>query len=214
VSIFTYDVEYQESRNRLTVAFRLILAIPHLIIAQVWGYLVEVLAVVQWFIILFTGKRNEGIWNLQRSWLVYYCRVLGYVSLMFDPYPAFATDGPPAPVRSAITFEEPANRLTCALRLIWAIPAAIIGALATIALEVVLIISWFAIVITGKQPRGMWDYALKTLRFAFQLYSYGLLMTDTYPKWGEGAMAMGSSSPPPPPPSSFSSPPPPPPPPA
>ena len=213
MSIFTYDVEYQESRNRLTVAFRMILAIPHLIIAQVWGYLVEVLSVVQWFIILFTGKRNEGIWNLQRSWLVYYCRVLGYTSLLFDAYPAFATDGPPAPVRSAITYEESADRMTSALRLIWMIPAAIIAILAGIAMEVVLIISWFAIVITGKQPRGMWDFVLKALRFAFQLYSYAGLMTDTYPKWGEGApaMTMGSGSPPPPPPPTSFVPPPPPP---
>ena len=49
------------------------------------------------------------------------------------------------------------------------------------------IISWFAIVITGKQPRGMWDFLLKAQRYTLQLQSYGLLMTDTYPKFGEGA---------------------------
>jgi hypothetical protein len=210
VSIFTYDVDYQESRNRLTVAFRIILAIPHLIIAQVWGYLAEILGVVQWFIILFTGKRNEAMWNLQRGWLSYYCRVLGYVALLFDPYPAFATDVGPAPVRSAITYEESADRLTSALRIIWLIPAAIIGIFVGIAMEILVVISWFAIVITGKHPRGMWDFILKGLRFAFQLYSYGLLMTDTYPKFGEGAMAAGASTspPPPPPPASFIPPPP------
>jgi Domain of unknown function (DUF4389) len=213
VSTFTYDVGYEEDRNRLTVAFRLILAIPHLIIAQVWTYFAEILAVVQWFIILFTGKRNEGIWNLQKSWLSYYCRVLGYVALLFDPYPAFASDTGPEPVTNAISLDESANRLTCALRLIWIIPAVIIGALLAIASEVLLIISWFAIVITGKQPRGMWDFILKTTRFALQCYAYGMLMTDVYPKFGEGAMAAGysASPPPPPPPTSFVPPPPPPP---
>jgi hypothetical protein len=199
VSQFTYDVEYQESRNRLTVAFRIILAIPHLIIAQVWGYLAEILAVIQWFIILFTGKRNEAMWSLQRSWLAYYCRVIGYVDLLFDPYPAFASEAGPAPVRSAITFEESANRLTCALRLIWLIPAAIIGFFVGIAAVVLLLISWFAILFTGKQPRNMWDFILKAARYTFQLQSYGLLMTDVYPKFGEGAMPVGASTSPPPP---------------
>ncbi len=200
MSIFTYDVEYPEQRNRATVAFRIILAIPHLIISQVWGYLAQVLAVIQWCIILFTGKRNEGMWNLQRSWLNYYCRVLGYIDLLFDEYPAFASEAGPAPVRSEITFEESANRLTSALRMIWIIPALIIGAVVSFGAAVLLVISWFSIVITGKQSRGMWDFILKVARFTFQLESYGLLMTDTYPKFGEGAMAAGSPMPPPPPP--------------
>ena len=198
MSIFTYDVEYPEQRNRATVAFRIILAIPHLIISQVWGYLAQVLAVIQWFIILFTGKRNEAMWNLQKSWLSYYCRVLGYIDLLFDEYPAFASDAGPAPVRSEITFEESANRLTSALRMIWIIPALIIGAVVSFGAAVLLVISWFSIVITGKQSRGMWDFILKVARFTFQLESYGLLMTDTYPKFGEGAMAAGSPMPSPP----------------
>ena len=200
MSIFTYDVEYPEQRNRATVAFRIILAIPHLIISQVWGYLAQILGVVQWFIILFTGKRNEGMWNLQRSWLNYYCRVLGYIDLLFDEYPAFASEAGPAPVRSEITFEESANRLTSALRMIWIIPALVIGAVVSFGAAVLLVISWFSIVITGKQSRGMWDFILKVARFTLQLESYGLLMTDTYPKFGEGAMAAGSPMPPPPPP--------------
>lgn len=203
MSQFMYDVEYQESRNRLTVAFRIILAIPHLIIAQVWGYLAQILSVIQWFIILFTGKRNEAMWSLQRSWLAYYCRVIGYVDLLFDPYPAFASEAGPAPVRSEITFEESANRLTCALRIIWAIPALIIGALVGIAAVVLLVISWFAIIITGTQSRSMWDFILKVARYTFQLQAYVLLMTDTYPQFGEGAMTVAASTSPPPPPTSF-----------
>ena len=209
MSSFTYDVVYPETtRNRLTVAFRLIWAIPHLIIADVWGSLANILGLVQWFIILFTGKRNEGIWKLQQSYVYYYCRVGGYVALQFDEYPAFGTDGPPAPVRSEILFEESADRLSSALRIIWVIPALIIAIFVGIAAEVVVLISWFSIVITGKQSRGMWDFVLKVLRFVFQVQTYLLLMTDTYPKFGEGAPAASMSSSPPPP-SSFVPPPPP-----
>jgi Domain of unknown function (DUF4389) len=200
MSSFTYDVGYEEARNRLTVAFRIILAIPHLIVSQVWGYLAQILALIQWFVILFTGKRNEGMWNLQQGWLNYYARVMGYTDLLYDQYPAFGTDPGTVPVRSAISYEETANRLTSALRLIWMIPAAIIGAIMSIAAFVVVVISWFSIVITGKQSRGMWDFVLKVVRFTLQVQSYGLLMTDTYPKFGEGAMAAVSSTTPPPPP--------------
>ena len=107
-------------------AFRIILAIPHLIIVQVWAYLTEILAVIQWFIVLFTGRRNEGLWNLQNAWLGYYCRVYGYVDLLYDPYPAFGTDPGPVPVRTQFSYDEPADRLTNGLRFIWAIPAIVI----------------------------------------------------------------------------------------
>ena len=212
MSRFTYDVAYSENRNRLTVAFRIILAIPHLIIAQVWAYLAEILAFIQWFVILFTGKRNESMFNMQRSWMYYATRVYGYVGLLYDEYPAFASDGPPAPVRTSLAYEENAERLSSALRFLWVIPAAIIMIFVGIAAEVLVLISWFVIVITGKQPRGMWDFILKVMRFGFQVQSYAFLMTDTYPKFGEGA-GPGVGAPPPPPPSFSSAPPPPPPPP-
>jgi hypothetical protein len=209
VSAIGYDVTYQEQRNRLTVAFRFILAIPHLIVSQVWGYLAQIVGMIQWFIIVFTGKRNEGLWNLQQSWLGYYSRVVGYLSLLYDPYPAFGTDPGNAPVRTDISYEESANRLTTGLRFLWIIPAAIVAIFVGIASAVVTLISWFAILFTGKQPRGMWEFVLKSVRYTLQLETYALLMTDTYPKFGEGALTTSTSTPPAPP-SSYVVPPPPP----
>jgi hypothetical protein len=205
VAVFTYDVSYTEERNRLTTAFRIILAIPHLIVVQVWGYLAEILAVIQWFIVLFTGKRNEGLWNLQHAWLGYYSRVYGYVDLLYDPYPAFGTDPGPVPVTTDFTYEEPANRLTNGLRFIWAIPAIVIAAVLGIGLFFVVIVSWFAILFTGKHPQGMFDFILRVLRFILQTMSYVLLMTDTYPSWASTAgpgiptVPPTTTAPPPPP---------------
>ena len=204
MSAIGYDVTYEEQRNRLTVAFRFILAIPHLIVAYVWRELAQIVGVIQWFIIVFTGKRNEGLWKLQQSWLGYYSRVLGYMSLLYDPYPAFGTDPGNAPVRTEISYEESANRLTSGLRFLWIIPAVIVAIFVGIASAVVTLISWFAILFTGKQPRGMWDFVLKSVRYTLQLETYALLMTDTYPKFGEGAMpTSASTSTPPAPPSGY-----------
>lgn len=179
----TYDVDYVERRNRLTTAFRLILAIPHLIVSQAWGYVVQILAVIQWFIILFTGKRNEGIWRFQENWLGYYGRVTGYTWLLYDQYPAFGTDASGSPVRSSLDYEGPANRLTNGLRFLWIIPAALIAIAVGVAAVVVIVVAWFAILFTGRQPRGMFDFLLRALRYVLRVQSYALLLTDTYPKF-------------------------------
>jgi uncharacterized protein DUF4389 len=183
MSQYSYEASYTEVRNRLTVAFRILLAIPHLIVSQVWGYLAQILGVVQWFIAVFTGQRNDGIWNMQRQWLDYNSRVTGYVGLLYDPYPAFGTDPGSVPVVTGIEMEAAANRLTVGLRFLWMIPAVILGMIIGIGAFFVAIVSWFAIVITGTHPRGMWDFLHRAMKYTQQVQAYTLLMTDTYPKW-------------------------------
>ena len=195
MSAIAYDVSYEESRNRLTVAFRYILAIPHLILAGLWAQLAEFLAVIQWFIVVFTGNRNEGIWRMQESFLGYYGRVIGYANLLYDEYPAFGTSPGNVPVRSEFTFEEPANRLTNGLRMFWIIPAMIVGIVVCIGGAILGVISWFAIIITGKHPRGMWEFMLKVVNYIVQLEAYAFLMTDEYPKWGGPTTEVSMASP-------------------
>jgi hypothetical protein len=186
VAALTYDISYGETRSRLTNAFRLVLAIPHLVVVAVWGYLVEILAFIQWFIIVFTGRRNQALWDLQWAWLGYAGRVQGYANVMFDPYPVFGTAPGPVPVSIELGYDEPADRLTNGLRFIWAIPAVLLAFVIAIAFTAVVLVSWFAIVITGKHPRGLFDFGLRALKFTLRVNSYVLLMTDTYPKWESG----------------------------
>jgi hypothetical protein len=178
-----YDIRYEEPRSRLTNAFRGILAIPHAIVVTLWGYFAQLLAVIQWFIILFTGTRNEGIWNLQNSYLGYYARVTAYMDLMYDEYPKFGDDPSQTWVRYSQQHAEPADRLTNGLRFIWAIPAVLILLVLSIALFAVIVVSWFAIVITGKHGQGMFVFMLRVIRFQVNVQAYVLLMTDTYPKF-------------------------------
>ncbi len=194
MATLTYDISYEERRGRLSNAFRLILVLPHLIVVGVWGYLAEVLAFIQWFIIVFTGKRNEALWDLQWAWLAYAGRVNGYANLMFDEYPPFGTSPGTAPVSIELPNEEPASRLTNGLRFVWAIPALLMAILIGIAFVIVVGISWFAIVITGKHPRRLFDFALRALRFILRVNSYVLLMTDTYPRWESGVPAYSGNA--------------------
>jgi hypothetical protein len=193
----TADVGYADKRNRLTCVFRGILAIPHVIVAYFWGIVAEIVAIPQWFIIVFTGKRNEALWDLQWSWLAYAGRVSAYQYLLFDEYPAFGTDQSKVPMVQDLSYGEPASRLTNGLRFLWIIPALIIATVLGIAVSVVLLIAWFAILFTGKFPRGMFEFTMKVLRYSLQLTSYALMMTDSYPKWGSGVPAVGAAPVPP-----------------
>jgi hypothetical protein len=63
--------------------FRIIVAIISGIILELWGYLIGVLAIIHWFIVIFTGKRNRDLawfceyWNTE---LYKYIRYLTFVS--------------------------------------------------------------------------------------------------------------------------------------
>ena len=178
------DVPYNEGpRNRGTVAIRIILAIPHLVIVSVWSYAVEIVAVIHWFIQVFTGKRNEGLFNFSNRWLGYASRTYTYTGLLFDEYPGFIDDGGKTPVQYTFEYTEDVNRLTAGLRLIWAIPALVISAVLSIAVFFVTIVTWFTILFTGKHPRGQFDFQLKVNRYTMQTHAYLALMTDDYPKY-------------------------------
>ena len=186
-----FDVTYAERRSRLTTAFRYLLAIPHLIFVGLWQYAAQFVALLQWFVILFTGRRNEGMWNFQRGYLAYYSRVNGYVGLLYDEsYPNFGSMWGGEPVAFGLDYRPEANRLTNALRIIWIIPALFILLFLGIAAMFVLFASWIVIVITGKHPRGMWEFILRVNRFSLNLSAYALLMTDEYPVY-DGAAPTG-----------------------
>jgi len=179
------DVPYNEGpRNRGTVAIRIILAIPHLVIVSVWSYAIEIIAVIHWFIQVFTGKRNRGIFDFSNRWLGYASRTYTYTGLLFDEYPGFIDDGGKTPVQYNFEYTEDVNRLTAGLRLIWAIPALVISAVLSIAVFFVTIVTWFTILITGKHPRGQFDFELKVNRYTMQTHAYAGLLTDDYPKYG------------------------------
>ena len=79
-----------EGRNRLTVFFRYILAIPQLIIVQVLLYAAEVVVLISWFAALFTGSVPEGLHNFMSGVFRWHSRVIGYLLLLTDQYPPFS----------------------------------------------------------------------------------------------------------------------------
>lgn len=176
-----FSVEYVEKHNRLTSFFRLFLALPHLIILSASGSLMQALAFFQWWIVLISGKRNNGIWKMQNWWLAYVARAYSYAFLLFDVWPAFGEKSAGEPTTYEFQYEQRADRVSSFFRLLMLIPALLFYLLLAIASALFLLITWFSILFSGKQPRGCFDFILKTHRYWISLYAYGLLMTDSYP---------------------------------
>jgi hypothetical protein len=164
-----------------------ILAIPHLVIANVLGDVAGVLAVVSWFIIVFTGKLPEGIANFQCMVLRYEMRTYSYALWLREPYPPFefdmaATDPGSDPVRVEIAPQlEGRNRLTVAFRFLWIIPIALFTALVVIAAVFVLIAAFFAVVFTGRWPDRLRSFVIGAARLSVRVNAYGRLLSDDYP---------------------------------
>ena len=84
------DVTDDLQRSRLTTFFRLILAIPALIIASIFQQVVAIVAFLAWFYILFTGGMHGGMRDLAAWMLRYETQTYGYVMLITGRYPSLA----------------------------------------------------------------------------------------------------------------------------
>ena len=72
-------------------------------------------------------------------------------------------------------------RLSVGLRLIYAIPQALVLLFLGIAWAIMVIIGWFAILFTGRYPEGLYTFGVGYLRWSLRVEAYVLLLRDEYP---------------------------------
>ena len=191
------------NRNRLTTAFRLILAIPHLILVGsigigfaansgrrdffsfggergLLGGIAFLLAIVSWFTIVIASEHYMPIRRYTHFYLRWRVRALAYLMLLADVYPPFG-DGPYPVALTFVPPDTPRDRLTVALRLIVAIPHFIVLFFVGCAWWVTTAVAWFAIVITARYPEGLYHFGAGALRWMIRVEAYVLLMIDDYP---------------------------------
>jgi hypothetical protein len=173
-----FSVEYPDRPlNRLSTAFRAILVIP---IATLLGALSGgVLFFAPLLMILFRRKypRWWFDWNLELQRFTN--RVGVYLSLMDDRYPA-ADDHQSAHLD--YSYPEHLNRWLPLVKWLLAIPHYVVLFFLDYALFFVVIVAWFAILVTGRYPRGMFGFVEGVIRWNVRVTAYTLtLVTDRYP---------------------------------
>jgi hypothetical protein len=193
-------------RNRLTVAFRPILAIPHLLIvgapialAMGWswqsepggthewsasggvlGAVAAVTAMISWFAIVFTGIHPEGLRSLAAFYLRWRVRATAYMTLLRDEYPPFGDEPYPASLVLDPP-EAPRDRVSVGFRIFLILPHLIALCFLSIAWCFTTIIAWFAILFTGRYPESLERFSMGVLRWNIRVEAYALLLHDEYP---------------------------------
>ena len=173
-------------RNRLTVFFRLILAIPLLLWAILWGVIAVLAWIVNWFATLFMGRSPDGLHNFLATSLRYTVHVRAYTLLIADPYPGFTGTQGTYPIDLEVDPPEQQNRLTVFFRSILAIPALLLANILSNLSQLLAVFSWFVALVTGRVPEGLRNFAALALRFETQTYAYVMLLTGHYPSFNVG----------------------------
>jgi len=186
-----FEAQYVEPRSRLTTFFRLILAIPHFIVAALWAIAAFFAVVAAWFALVFTGRYPQGLYDFVAGYQRYSTAVYGYTALLTDEYPPFGSDTATYPVRIMIPPPKAEyNRMKALFRIILAIPVMIITYAMQYVWEIGALLAWFAIVVLGRQPKGLQDMTVLGLSYQQRAYAYLALLTEDWPPFSNPEPAL------------------------
>jgi hypothetical protein len=178
----TLSVEYPDrDLNRVSSGFRILTVIPIGILLFALAH-VGILFVPVGLMLIFRRKypRWWYDWNLQLSRFA--TRVVSYLFLMTDRYPA--TDDEQA-VRVDFPYpdaERDVGQFMPLVKWLLVLPHIVVLLFLYIGVIFATIFAWFAILFTGRYPRGLFDYVEGVLRWHLRVTAYAfILVTDEYP---------------------------------
>jgi hypothetical protein len=163
-----------------------LLAIPQVIVLYALGIVQGIIWFLSFFAILFTGKMPDSFFDFMAMTHRYQWRVTTFMLFMREPYPPFefemvGSDPGTDPAHFSV---EPSPRLSRGLIFVkWllVIPHYIVLFFLFIAVYVVVIIGFFAVLITGSWPESLRAFVIGVIRWATRVSVYTFFMTDAYP---------------------------------
>jgi len=192
------NIDYSDKSNRITVLFRLFLAIPILIILALltsssYGteqaakevgrvYSVGIIFLPTLLMIVFRRKYPKWWFDWNLALIKFSFRVASYLLLLRDEYPS--TDEEQA-VHVQIHYPDVEKELNQWLPLVkWLliIPHFIVLCFITVGVIFCTLIAWFIILFIGSYPKSMFDFVVGSLRWILRVDAYAILLTtDEYP---------------------------------
>lgn len=192
------NIDYSDKSNRITVLFRLFLAIPILIILALltsssYGteqaakevervYSVGIIFLPTLLMIVFRRKYPKWWFDWNLALIKFSLRVASYLLLLRDEYPS--TDEEQA-VHVQIHYPDVEKELNQWLPLIkWllVIPHFIVLCFIIVGVIFCTLIAWFIILFFGSYPKSMFDFVVGSLRWILRVETYAILLTtDEYP---------------------------------
>ncbi len=172
-------------QRRATVAFRIILAIPQLIILDFLFIALCIVVVIGWFGALFMGRLPAFVHAFASGVIRWATRVGAYLFLLTDRYPPFSLEDEAYPARPML---PPAgarlNRWSVFFRIVLGIPGAAFYEIVLYGLTFpLLIVMWFVVLIRGTMPDPLYDAYAALLRYQVRYHSWFTMLTSEYP-WG------------------------------
>ncbi|HAX25744.1 MAG TPA: DUF4389 domain-containing protein [Thermomicrobiales bacterium] len=186
----TFTVDYPDRpMNRLTTAFRILLAIPIFVILGLFGQKSTImigaggLLVVPILLMIVIRQKYPRWWyEFNLHLLRFSNRAIAYLALLNDEYPS--TDEEQG-VHLEMSYPDVKNDLSRWAPLYkWflAIPHYFVLTWLMVGVVLAVQIAWFAILITGRYPRGLFDFVVGVLRWHNRVVGYAIaLVTDQYP---------------------------------
>src|SRR3954454_6772956 len=169
------------ARSRLTVFFRVLLALPHFVWWGLWTVVVYVLYLVVTIIAVIVGRLPDWAHRFYSAYVRYSLHLLAYLTLAANPYPGFV-GAPGYPVD--VEFDPPVeqNRWSLAFRWILDIPALLlagtlsgVGYYSNVGLAVVAgFLGWFVVMARARVSPGLRDATVYALDHTAQAYAYSL----------------------------------------
>jgi hypothetical protein len=176
-----FDVEYPERLSRLLIFFKWLLIIPNAIVLYVVGIVAGLFTFLAWFAILFTGRYPRGMFNFVVGYYRWSFNLTAYLYLMRDEYPPFSLESGRYPLTFEVEYPEHLSRLLIFFKWLLVIPNIIVFYFVMLGWMVTTFIAWFAILFSGRFPKGLFNFSVGVLRWNARLDAYVLLLRDDYP---------------------------------
>ncbi len=176
-----FDVQYPGRLSRWLIFVKWLLAIPHFIVLWALGTLQGVVTFIAFFSILFTKRYPQGLFDLYVNSARWAANVGVYVGLLRDEYPPFTWEAGKYPITYDVDYPQGLSRWMILIKWLLVLPHAIVLGVLSIAVFVVMVVAWFAILFTAQYPRGMFDFVVGYTRWTYRVGAYTALLRDEYP---------------------------------